>query len=250
MSGTVPDMDSDMYEIVDLSKQKSKKSGGSKDEQSVPSTVSLYDEHKVLTGNLAYRSNENIAKKKSSANISDLYAKVDLNKKKSRRTGDSKDLQFLSSDVPLYDVTEHNVLTRNLSGRRMEDTFNSKPSSPNVCDVYAMVDFSKKKARRQAGGKNSFRGTSTSPDLNCRSSHSVGEMRNEHCNDIYSFHEEEKDRTKSTHKSWKLILLFILLLIFVSSIITVVTIVVLSLIKVSSLEMANEEYNKTIFRLT
>ena len=50
-----------MHEIVDLSKQKSKKSSTSKDDHSVPSAVSLYDEHKVLTGNLSYRSNENMA---------------------------------------------------------------------------------------------------------------------------------------------------------------------------------------------
>ena len=229
MSGTVPVMDSDMYEIVDLSKQKSKKSSTSKDDHSVPSAVSLYDEHKVLTGNLSYRSNENMAKKKSSANTSDLYAKVDLSKKKSKKTGGSK----------------------GLSGRRMKNTSNSsKPSSPNVCDVYAVVDLSKKKARRQAGKKNSFTGTSNSADLNCRSSHFVGEIRNEHCNDIYSLHEEENDIIKSSNKSWKFILLFILFLIFILGIITVVTIVVLSLMKVSSLEMANEEYSKTIFRLT
>ena len=228
MSGTVPDMDSDMYEIVDLSKKKSKKRNTTKDDRSVPSAVSLHDEHKVLTENLSYRSNEYIAKKKSSANIPDLYAKVDLSQKKSKKIGDSK----------------------GRSDRRMENTSNSKLSSPNVCDVYAVVDLSKKKARRQAGEKNSFGGASTSADLNCRSSYSVGEMRNEHCNDIYSLHEEGNHKIKSSNKSWKFFLLFIILLIFILGIITVVTIVVLSLMKVSSLEMANEEYSKTIFSLT
>ena len=53
---------------------------------------------------------------------------------------DSKDQQVSSSEVPLYDAVEHNVLTRNISGIRMENTSNSKPSSPNVVDY-------KKKAR-------------------------------------------------------------------------------------------------------
>ena len=150
MSGTVPDMDLGMYEIVDLSKQKSKKRSSSKNGQSVPSAVPLYDEedHKVLTGNLSCKSNENTVEKKSSANVSDLYAKVDLSKKKSKNTGDSKTQLVSSSDVPLYHVKEHNVLTRNLSGRRMENVSNSsKPSSPNVSDVYALVDLSKEKKK-------------------------------------------------------------------------------------------------------
>ena len=83
MSGTVPDVDFSMYEIVELCKQKSKKRSSSKDGESVLSAVPLCDaeEHRVLPGNLFCKSNENTVVKKSSANVSDLYAMVDLSKK-------------------------------------------------------------------------------------------------------------------------------------------------------------------------
>ena len=79
MSGTLPDMDLHMYEIVDLSKQKSKRSSSSKENHSAPSALLLCVEagHKVLTGNI-----ENTIEKKSSATVSDLYDVVNLSKKK------------------------------------------------------------------------------------------------------------------------------------------------------------------------
>ena len=236
MSGTVPDIDLGMYEIVDLGKQKSKKSGSSKDGQGVLSTVSLCDEaeHKVVTGNLSSKSNENTVERKSSANVSDLYAKVDLSKKKTKNTGHSKTPQISSSDVPLHDVTEHNVLTRNLSGRRMENFSNSKPSSPNVSDVYAMVDLSKKKKRKQAAAA-----TTTQLNDNKRSHFFEKDMHNDH---IDSLPGKVSYKEKGTPpNTCKFCLQSILLLMNIFVMITVVTIAAVSLIKVSSLE---REYEK------
>ena len=236
MSGTVPDIDLGMYEIVDLGKQKSKKSGSSKDGQGVLSTVSLCDEaeHKVLTVNLSRKSNENTVERKSSANISDLYAKVDLSKKKTKNTGHSKTPQISSSDVPLYDVTEHNVMTRNLSGRRMENCSNSKPSSPSVSDVYAVVDLSKNKKRRQAAA-------ATTTQLNDNKISHFFE-RDMHNDNIDSLPGKVNYNEKCTPPSTcKFCLQSILLLMNIFVMITVVTIAAVSLIKVSSLE---REYEK------
>ena len=247
MSGTVPDMDLGMYEIVDLSKQKSKKRSSSKDDQSVLSAVPLYHEaeHKVLTGNLSLKSNENTVEKKSSANVSDLYAKVDLSKKKGKSTGDSKAQQVSSSDVPLYDVTQHNVLTRNLTGRRMENFSNSKPSSTNVSDVYAVVDLSKKKKRWQAEEKVFPKETATSTQLNDNKRYFI--EKDMHNDRIVSLPGKVNYKHKGTRPSaCKICLHFILLLMNILVVITVVTIAAVSLAKVSNLDMSNREYNEKI----
>ena len=230
-----------MYEIVELSKQKSKKRSSSNDDKSVPSAVSQYDqeEHKALTGNLSCKSNENTVEKKSSANVSDLYAKVDLSKKKRKNTGDSKTLQVSSSDVPLYDVTEHNVLTRNLSGRRMEDISNSKPSSPNDSDVYAVVDLSKKKKRRQAAAA-----TTTQLNDNKRFHFFEKDMHNDHIDNLPGKVNYKEKRTPQN--ICKFCFNFILLLMNTLVAITVVTIAAVSLIKVTNLENNSREYNKKI----
>ena len=246
MSGTVPDMDLGMYEIVDLSKQKSKKRSSSKDGQSVPSAVPLYDEaeHKVLTVNLSRKSNENTVEKKSSANISDLYAKVDLSKKKAKNTGDSKAQQVISSDAPLYDVTEHNVLKRNLTGRRMENCCNSKPSSPNVSDVYAVVDLSKKKKRRQAEEKDFPEEAASSTQLNDNKKSHFFE-KDVHNDYIDSLPGKVNYIENGTSPNiCKFCVHFILLLMNILVAITVVTIAAISLIKVSNLESNNREYHK------
>ena len=232
---TVPDKDSDMYEIVDLSKQKSKKSSSSKDGQSVLSAVPLYDgeEHKVLAGNF-----ENTIEKKSPATVSDLYAKVDLSKKKTKITGDSKAQQVSPSNVPLY-ITEHNVLTTNLSGRRMENFSNSKPSSPSVSNVYAVVDLNKKKKRMQATVA-----TTIGLNNNKRSHFFEKDMHND---SIESLPGKVNYKGKGTSPSTcKFCLHFILLLMNILVVITVVTLAAVSLVKVSNLEMSNREYNEKI----
>ena len=248
MSGTVPDIDLGMYEIVDLSKQKSKKRTSSKDGQNLISPIPLYDEeeHEVLTGNLSCKSNENTVEKKSSANVSDLYAKVDLSKKKAKNTGDSKAQQVLSSDVPLYHVTQHNVLTRNLTGRRMENFSNSKPSSTNVSDVYAVVDLSKKKKRRQAEEKVFPKEAATSTQLNDnKRSHFFERDIHNDCIDSLPGKVSYKERGTSPN-TCKFCLHFIVLLMNILVVITVVTIAAVSLIKVSNLDMSNREYNEKI----
>ena len=248
MSGTVPDMDLGMYEIVDLSKQKSKKRTSSKDGQNLLSAVPLYDEeeHKVLTVNLSSKSNENTVEKKSSANVSDLYAKVDLSKKKAKNTGDSKSQHISSSDVPLYHVTQHNVLTRNLTSRRMENFSNSKPSSPNVSDVYAVVDLSKKKKRRQAEEKVFPKEAATSTQLNDNKRSHFFE-KDIHNDNIDSLPGKVSYKERGTSpNTCKFCLHFIVLLMNILVVITVVTIAAVSLIKVSNLDMSNREYNEKI----
>ena len=218
MSGTVPDMDLGMYEIVDLGKQKSKKRDSSKDGQSV---LSAEEEHRLLTGNLSCKSNETTVKQKSSANVSDLYAVVDLSKKKTKKTGDSRAQQVSSADVPL------------------ENFSNSKPSSPNVSDVYAVVDLSKKKKRRQAAAA-----TTTQLNDNKRSHFFEKDVHNDHIDSLPGkVNYKEKGTSPNT---CKFCLHFILLLINILVVITVVAIAAVSLIKVSSLESSNREYHMEI----
>ena len=174
-----------------------------------------------MTGNLSCKSNETTVKQKSSANVSDLYAKVDLSKKITKNTGDSRAQHISSSDVPL------------------ENFSNSKPSSPNVSDIYAVVDLSKKKKGRQAAAA-----TTTQLNDNKGSHFFEKDMHNDQLDSLPGkVNYKEKGTSPST---CKFCLHFILLLMNILVVITVVAIAAVSLIKVSNLENSNRVYHKEI----
>ena len=172
------------------------------------------------------------------------YAVVDLSKKKNRTPKKLHNQQNFSSDVPMYDVTQHILPNTNAK---------SSVVSSEVADLYSVVNLNKKTNRRSSEtNKDRLREETSFYDTIRRKSPSMSDEETDK-----SELKQEKQNTHNvaegdgiTSSKWK-ISFFVAAVITVSLVfLALVIVVVILFLKVSSLETANREKDKVMLELT
>ena len=172
------------------------------------------------------------------------YAVVDLTKKKNRTPKKLHNQQNFSSDVPMYDVTQHNLPKANAK---------SSVVSSEVADLYSVVNLNKKTSRQSSEtNKDRLREETSFYDIIRRESPSLSDNeadKSELKRGKLNIHNVAEGDGIASSK-WKTCFFVAAVIMVFLVFLALVIVVVILFLKVSSLEIANREKDKVMLELT